>query len=621
MSKIKILISCHKPAKVLKSEIIEPIQVGCENADRRFKGMLADNDGENISAKNPMYCELTAQYWAWKNLDADYYGFFHYRRYLNFSENRYPLDSWGNILENSITTKTVHKFALDEDSMRSLIEDYDIVISEEKDVRKMPDKSNSVYEQYKNGNSLHIEDLKIIRNIIRNKYPEYLTEFDRYLRGSKTCLCNMYIMKKEIFQEYAAWLFDILEEFEHRANLSDYSIEGIRTPGHLSERLLTLFYLHLKHTRNLKIKTLQTVVFSNTEVRFSEESAKYAPAFKQQNIALALASNNLFVPYMSTLLCSILEHSVHEYNYDILVLTQDISEINKKHIINMFRKSDNFRIRFIDPSRLINGYNFHIRGHFSMETYYRLVLPELLPDYEKILYLDSDMIVQADIASLYNENVDGYLLAGCHDADTAGLYNGFEPGKKKYTDTILKLKEPYQYFQAGALLINLAEFRKQYTTKEILKFSISNKWELLDQDILNKLCEGQVKYVDMSWNVMVDFGGIRQKNIIGLAPKWLYDMYITARKNQYIIHYAGPEKPWFYPEMDQGTVFWQYARKTPFYEVMLSRMCTNWYQVFEKDKKRRQPHSLINGGLQCIQDHGLLYTISYLPHRLFINKG
>ena len=89
MSNIKILIACHKDTALLDSKILIPIQVGASGSARRFEQMLSDDTGDQISAKNPMYCELTAQYWAWKNLEADYYGFFHYRRYLSFSEQKF----------------------------------------------------------------------------------------------------------------------------------------------------------------------------------------------------------------------------------------------------------------------------------------------------------------------------------------------------------------------------------------------------------------------------------------------------------------------------------------------------------------------------------------------------
>ena len=84
MSNIKIYVSCHKECFVPSNKLLYPIQVGTCFAEE-IPGVLHDNTGDNISDKNKMYCELTAQYWAWKNDDADYYGFFHYRRYLNFS--------------------------------------------------------------------------------------------------------------------------------------------------------------------------------------------------------------------------------------------------------------------------------------------------------------------------------------------------------------------------------------------------------------------------------------------------------------------------------------------------------------------------------------------------------
>ena len=113
---------------------------------------------------------------------------------------------------------------------------------------------------------------------------------------------------------------------------------------------------------------------------------------------------------------------------------------------------------------------------------------------------------------------------------------------------------------------------------------------------------------------MVDYGGIRQKEIISLAPKWLNDMYLNARKEPKIIHYAGPEKPWFEPEMDQGNIFWQYARKTSFAEIIVARMVEK--KAAETSRLRSNNRSLVHGGIQCIKDHGLIYTIGYLPKRL-----
>ena len=214
MSGVKILVVCHKNTALLKSKILLPIQVGTALGKEKLENMLADDTGENISEKNPMYCELTAQYWAWKNLEADYYGFFHYRRYLNFSDRKYKEDRWGNVREDALSEAMKKKYALSDDKIETLVRDYDLIISEEKNVVSMPGKAANVYEQYKYGDSLHIEDLECISAIVKEKYPDYAEDLDVYLKGKYTCFCNMYIMKKELFHEYMEWLFSILFEFE-----------------------------------------------------------------------------------------------------------------------------------------------------------------------------------------------------------------------------------------------------------------------------------------------------------------------------------------------------------------------------------------------------------------------
>lgn len=620
MKDIKILISCHKQSMVPDSKIMLPIEVGADLRKKHIEGILQDNQGENISSKNKMYCELTAQYWAWKNLDADYYGFFHYRRYLSFFDKKRPVDQWQNVIEESPDSDCLKKYNLEDDYIQKLVGEYDLVLSEEKNVTKMPDKNPSVYEQYKNGRSLNIKDIDLVHDIIEEKYPDYLDTFEKVMKGEKTCLCNMYIMKKELFHEYMAWLFDILFEFEKRSDMSEYTVEGYRTPGHLAERLLTVFCWYTEKKKNLKVKRLQTIVFLKTDQKMTlAQAKKTAPAFAENNVAIAVAANDYFIPYCATFLKSVAEHGNSKKNYDILLLSQDVSDINVKKMEKLLSAWENVSLRVIDPSVLIDQYTFHIRGHFSKETYYRLVLPELLPNYDKVLYLDSDMIAMDDVAKIYDENVDSYLLAACHDADTAGLYNGYEKDKKRYTDQVLKLKEPYQYFQAGVLLLNLKEFRKRYTTKQILDFAVSENWQLLDQDILNKLCEGAVKYIDMSWNVMVDFAGVRISQIIALAPRWLNEMYQEARKNPKIIHYAGPQKPWFEPEMDLGMQFWECARETSYYEIMLSRMSERHSRLGTANAGRKHKN-IIAGGVQCILDHGIIYTLSYLPERLSRGK-
>lgn len=671
---IKIYISCHKKCFIPEHPLLYPIQVGAALAPERFAGMLHDDEGENISEKNRNYCELTAQYWAWKNNSADYYGFFHYRRYMSFAKDKLPTNVFGDAELECIDEQTLERLGLAVEQvqqMRDVIEKYDIIATTPVQLKLLNRNAKTNYEQYCLPDYQYAEDLDVLLDIIKEKYPQYYDTAYEYLHNFETgYFCNMFIMKRKLFEEYSAWLFDILAEHERRRDYTDYTVTGYRVSGYLAERLFGIYYLY-KTRQGARIsadaptkcnsadasngtdRTLITLELQRTLFTHVDAPAIIKPAFAEHNIAIALAANDYFVPYTATTLASIMQNATSANNYDVLLLTSDISSENRDIMLQMVQERPNFSLRFVNPARLLEGYTFYTRAHFSLETYYRLVLPELLPEYDRILYLDSDMVVESDVAELYHTPLGDHLVAACRDADSAGLYNGYEPRKKKYVDEVLQLKKPYDYFQAGTLVMNLAAFRETYTTAQILKFSAKEKWELLDQDILNVLCEGRVQYVDIRWNVMTDYAGLRVKEIIPQAPQWLCNMYMEARKNPHIIHYAGADKPWKKPDMDMASRFWKYARLTPFYEVMLWRLSMGSRGISGHGSASGKAGSgtsgrgstssnagsgtnghgsvanmagsigrlagiigILSGGIRCIRDHGLKYTLTYLPKRL-----
>lgn len=562
--KIKIYISCHKECEVPPLRLFYPIQVGAALAEKRLDGMLHDDTGENISAKNKSYCELTAQYWAWKNDDADYYGFFHYRRYLSFSEKVFPANPFGEVQEDYNTPDALEKYCIDDETIAKKIAQYDVVVPVEGGFKE---KNLTLCRQYSISPVHHAEDLEFVLNVIRQDYPQMYPYAVRYLNRTKGYFCNMFVMKREIFAKYSEWLFHILEKHEKAVDISDYSEQAYRVHGFLAERLCGIYLYYLEKTTKLKFLKLQRVFFKNVD-----KTEPVQPAFAERNVAVVFAANNFYAPYLSALLQSIRENASPENNYDLLVLNKDISPVNQE-ILRQQTAGENFSLRFIDVKKQMRNFtHLPLRGHFREETYFRLLLPEVLPDYRKLLYLDSDMIVCGDVAEVYATDVEGYLLAACKDADTAGLYNGFEPHKKEYMDTVLKIEKPYEYFQAGLILFNLDEFRKTYTVTQMMEFAMSYQWELLDQDVLNYLAQGKTKFLNMAWNVMMDWRGQRIEKIISRAPHYLFREYMQARKAPKIIHYAGPDKPWHDPTNDFSEVFWKYARHTPYYETALMRM-------------------------------------------------
>ena len=178
-----------------------------------------------------------------------------------------------------------------------------------------------------------------------------------------------------------------------------------------------------------------------------------------------------------------------------------------------------------------------------------------------------------DVSKLYDIELGDNYLAAVQDVDSAGCYNGVDSERKKYHAEYMKMKNPYDYFNSGVLVMNLVEFRRNFTAEHILELAASKKWLFPDQDVLNILCEGKVHYLDMSWNVMMNWKNDTSCRIetAKRAPYWLYLKYLKSRKEPKIVHYAGFQKPWDTPDCDYAEYFWKYAKETSVYEKLITK--------------------------------------------------
>ena len=296
------------------------------------------------------------------------------------------------------------------------------------------------------------------------------------------------------------------------------------------------------------------------------------PAFgDEEDVVVFFSANAHFVPVMSCVLQSLCENASANRRYDIIILASDIPEAAQE-ILRAQVAVENISLRFCDFSANMGRFaGLRQFGHFRIETYFRLLIPELAPWCKKALYLDADITVNHDVAELFDTDVEGYLVAAAHDPDTAGQYCGFDPTRRAFMDAHLPQVKPETYFQAGVLLLNLDAFRASYTSEEMLQLAASQEWPLLDQDVLNYLCAGRVRYVNMAWNTLIDWQRLRRTYIIAEAPAELRVAYDLARTQPYIIHYAGPEnKPWEFGDVDMGEYFWKYAQYCPYYAELLN---------------------------------------------------
>lgn len=570
MSNIKIFVS-HRidlDSETIDNPLLIPVRSGSVFDMRKDVTMPGDDTGINISEKNRSYCEITLQYWAWKNADADYYGLCHYRRYLNFSSFRYPKDEYGLVQEKYLNKDAERVYGLKEDTMRAVIEKYDIILPDPVRLSSLPGHPHSIREHWAQAKELHIEDLNLLLDVIAQLQPDYYQDAKEYLDGDLAYFCNIFVMKRQIFFDYCEWLFPILGELEKQINSEYYSVEGKRVIGHLAERLVGIYIAHLRrYNHTLRIKELQMVLFQHTEKTTTRLSPAFSFAQSKQIIPIVFSANNQFAPVCGVAIQSIIEHVNPDINYDIVLLGTDISAENKRLIKSLPKGKENISIRFCDVSAIVKPYVLTASEHISVETYYRFLIQSLLPDYDKVIYLDGDLVCNCDIAELFQEDIDGYLLAATYDPDMSGQIS-LNSNTLRYLIREVKMEDPYSYFQAGVLLLNTKEMRSTHSLEEWFAFA-GKKYRYLDQDILNRYCQGRVKYLDMSWNTLIDCNNYRVPVLIRGAKASINEQYQNARKAPRIVHFAGFQKPWNQRGVDMETEFWKYARITPFYEQFL----------------------------------------------------
>lgn len=286
-------------------------------------------------------------------------------------------------------------------------------------------------------------------------------------------------------------------------------------------------------------------------------------AFAENSVPVVFAADDGFAPVFAACFRSLLDHAEASVNYDVVLLYTRLSRENTELLGAMAEGFPNVSLRFYDVSPLLTGYRLRANAHISEETYYRFLIQEILPGYDKVLYIDCDTIFLADPAELYRTDVSGYLLAAVRDADFLGQIGGAKPSTLRYCREVFPMKDPGQYFQAGVLLLNEYEMRRAFPTEQWLEFA-SVPYMYNDQDVLNLHCEGRVKYLDMAWNVLTDGGGKRVNGVIAFAPESIREDYRRAREHPKLVHFAGREKPWNDRSEDFAPLFWAALEKTPY---------------------------------------------------------
>ncbi|WP_161846241.1 glycosyltransferase family 8 protein [Pseudoflavonifractor sp. 524-17] len=296
-----------------------------------------------------------------------------------------------------------------------------------------------------------------------------------------------------------------------------------------------------------------------------------SPAFTENNIAIAFSCSNEYIPYLIVAVQSIIDNARPGNNYDIVILEEDVTKENRE-LLKKTYSCANVSIRFINVAGYLSNYDLFTWGWYRPIMYGRFLVIDLMKQYEKVLYLDCDLVALHDVADLYNIRLDASeCMAAARDV---GMINTYcTPGckEKAYFDQEIRIKNPLNYVNSGVLLFAIQTLRKEYTVDQIFRHFSSRKWMWQDQDALMTLFEGKIKYLDQSWNVMIQSMEGYPDLIGTYAPVSVRNAYIRAREEPKIIHYIENKQLKFNPVCDLYHYFWKYAKKTPYYELILLR--------------------------------------------------
>lgn len=573
MSNVKILVTYKNENKLLKSDILTPIQTGRAIADRHFENMIGDDTGNNVSARNAKFSEISAQYWAWKNYielgNPDYIGFMHYRRHFIFNDNNYDFDHLGCAHFPFISEDYCADVGLIDENIEKYVKGCDIIVPKELDL-------NGLFWINKPANPrttllamgyIRKEHYDLFIKTIIEKAPEYSDVLDEFQSGTIQHCYNMFIMKNYLFKRYNEFLFPILFELERKIDSSMFGVNGTRFLGYFSELLMTIFVLKLKKERKHKINYLNVSFIDN-----SSSITLPLPLDNKDSIPIVLSSFDYEVELLATTLISIKNNNNELLDYNIFIIDKNISEINKLTLNKMFKDTNNISITFIRLDEIELFYKPILPNidKTILEQYITFFIPRLFADASRIIYLNLGLLVNSDLKDLIQLDLKDNVIGACLDLTKITYYNSNFLKIRDLFDDDLLIKNPYKYFNSDMLVYN---FDKWINNKIDLKLYFiigNNKLVKTDEQAMNIVLANKTHYIDVCWNYQIESYNlkIQHPTLYGEIPSGYVDL---LKHQKYIINYSSPYKPWFFTFENEAELWWDYFSKTPYYYLRLTR--------------------------------------------------
>lgn len=280
--------------------------------------------------------------------------------------------------------------------------------------------------------------------------------------------------------------------------------------------------------------------------------------------------DNSYAPYLGVALKSLIENASRENNYHIHIIHEDLSEENQKILKDM--EEDGFEIRFqemqdmMEFMKLITDREENLLrcDYFTMTIYFRIFLADMFPEYDKGIYIDSDIVVPGDISGLYDHELGDNIIGACPDHSVCDV-----PPLAHYMEEAVGVNR-YQYINSGVLLLNMKKMREIEFSRKFLSLLNTYHFDCIapDQDYFNAMCKDQILFLDEEWDAMPNDDK-------------------PPVENPSLIHYNLFDKPWCYPNIMYEDYFWKYAKKTPYYDELI-----DFRDNYPEEQKKNDEKSL-----------------------------
>lgn len=270
-----------------------------------------------------------------------------------------------------------------------------------------------------------------------------------------------------------------------------------------------------------------------------------------KTIPIFFTVDESYAPYLDCAVRSIVKNASPEYEYIIHVLHEGLTDRSVEMIKTAVKPP--FKVEFTPMEKKLSQITEREENklrcdYFTLTIYFRIMIADMFPQYDKGIYIDSDIIVPGDISELYFTDLGGNIIGACCDRSIQGVED-----LVYYTENAVGVKSD-EYINSGVLLMDLKMMREKHFSEHFLDLMDRYHFDTVapDQDYINAICSGNIKYLDDCWDAMPPEG---EGSLID-SPK--------------LIHYNLFQKPWCYDSIPYEEYFWEYAKTSPFYEEILA---------------------------------------------------